>query len=117
MLFNLLKYKPNPNPSLKGREFFCAFARCYVTCGCATLFHALWACFKVSYLTSFTKLAEAKLVSGYSLLESFFVRLTVCLSFPIKKFNSNVDSVSVVVKSGITISDITSPKRFKRSDC
>ena len=59
----------------------------------------------------------AKLVSCYSLLESFFVRLTVCLSFPIKKFNSNVDSVSVVAKSGITISEITSPNFFSLCDC
>ena len=46
----------------------------------------------------------------------FFVRFTVCFSLPMKKSNSNVDSVSEVSKSGITISAITSPKRLSLSD-
>ena len=45
----------------------------------------------------------------------FFTLLTVCFIFPIKKFSSNVDSVSDVSKSGITISERTSPKCFNFS--
>ncbi len=44
------------------------------------------------------------------LVFDFLTRFTVCLIFPIKKFSSNVDSVSEVSKSDITISDSTLPK-------
>ena len=89
---------------------------CFTPVGLFLFFAFLGGC-RSFHSVGKTLRAKAKLVSGYSLLEFFFVRLTVCLSFPIKKFNSNVDSVSVVVKSGITISDITSPNFFSLCDC
>lgn len=42
--------------------------------------------------------------------EAFLMRRTVCLILPIKKFSSSDDSVSTVSRSGMMMSDNTSPK-------
>ena len=42
--------------------------------------------------------------------EAFLMRRTVCLILPIKKFSSRDDSVSTVSRSGMMMSDNTSPK-------
>ncbi len=53
--------------------------------------------------------SEIYFIFGF-LGKAFLMRRTVCLIFPIKKFSSSDDSVSTVSRSGIIMSERTSPK-------